>query len=68
MNNNTTELFEEKLKQIPYNELVEMAEKELQKLCKTYGKSFKMSVPPQTTDTDMIFVELIRRFKLTLQP
>ena len=35
-------------------------------LLNTGGSSHKMSVPPQITDTDMIFCELIKRFKVLI--
>lgn len=44
-------------------ELVEIADRELSKLCKTGARSFIMTVPPKVEDTDMIFGELIERFK-----
>lgn len=43
-----------------------VAEKHVSELAHTGGKSHKMCVPPMITDTDMIFSELIRRFKLSL--
>lgn len=60
---NRTEQFELKQKQMPDNELIDLAEKEVGKLCKTGGKSLIMCVPPSIKDTDMILCELIRRFK-----
>ena len=44
-------------------ELAEKAELVLNKLCKTGGQSFTMTVPPSIYDTDMILSELIERFK-----
>lgn len=44
-------------------ELAELAEKEVYKLARSYGKSLRMCVPPMTTDTDMLLYELIKRFK-----
>ena len=60
----THEEFREKLKAISDSELAEQASSELSELCKTGGRSMTLSVPPRLTDTDMIFAELIRRFKL----
>lgn len=44
-------------------ELAELAEKEVHNLAGSYGKSFRMCVPPMITDTDMLLCELIKRFK-----
>jgi uncharacterized membrane protein (UPF0182 family) len=51
------------LSEITDQDLAEKASEMLNKLCHTHGKSFTMSVPVSPNDTDMIFVELIRRFK-----
>ncbi len=64
MNTNTrTEQFEAKQRSMSDQELIEIAEKQLSKLCETSCKSFTMSIPPMVDDTDMIYGELIRRFK-----
>lgn len=44
-------------------ELAELAEKEVNNLAGSYGKSHHMSIPPMITDTDMLLCELIKRFK-----
>ena len=44
-------------------ELAEMAHKEISNLAKTGGKSFKMCVPPEITDSDMLLSELVTRFE-----
>lgn len=59
----THEELKAKMASITDKDLVELCETELSKLCSTGGKSFTMTVPVRTSDTDMIFVELIRRFK-----
>lgn len=67
MDNNkamTYEEFQEKVKAIPDQELVEMARKELSKLCSTGGQSFTMTVPPRIDDTDIILSEVIKRFEV----
>jgi hypothetical protein len=67
MDNNkamTYEEFQEKVKAIPDQELVEMAQKELSKLCSTGGQSFTMTVPPRIDDTDIILSEVIKRFEV----
>ena len=62
----TTEQFNEKQKNVIDSDLIKELKIELSKLCKTYGKSFKMSIPPQINDTDMLICEIIERFeKLT---
>ncbi len=58
------EEFQEKVKAIPDQELVEMAQKELSKLCSTGGQSFTMTVPPRIDDTDIILSEVIKRFEV----
>lgn len=59
----THEEFQKTVESIPATQLVEMAEKAVSKLCKTGAKSFTMSIPPKTDDTDIILTEIIRRFK-----
>jgi hypothetical protein len=54
--------FDKKLNLISNKQLIEIAQAELEKLCKTGAKSFNMCIPPQITDTDIIFQELIDRF------
>ena len=61
--NNRTEAFERKRSGMSNEELIRLCESELSRLCKTYGQSFAMSIPPRVADTDMLFSELIRRFK-----
>ena len=43
--------------------LVGFAEEQVSKLAETRGRSHTMCVPPEITDTDMLFSELIKRFK-----
>ena len=62
----TIEQFKEKQKAMSDEELIERANNHLDKLCKTYGKSFTMSIPVSIQDTDMIFLELIKRYKSKL--
>jgi hypothetical protein len=49
------------------NELIGFADKEIQELCRTGGKSFKMSVPVDCKDTDVILSELLNRFEKILE-
>lgn len=60
----THEEFKLKVEALSDNELHDMAQKALSKLCETGGKSFTMTVPPRINDTDIILAELIRRFKI----
>lgn len=59
----TIEEFNKKMQSISDTELVDMCEKEISKLCKTGGRSFTMQVPVNPNDTDMILIELLKRFK-----
>jgi hypothetical protein len=60
----TTEQFQEKQSQMSNEELISLAKEEISILCKTGGKSIKMSVPPSVKDTDMLICELIKRFSI----
>ena len=62
----THEEFQNRLHDIPDRKLIEEATLQLDKMCKNGAKSFIMTVPPQLTDTDMVFSELIRRFELLI--
>lgn len=55
--------MEEKIAKITDNDLARMAVSALNKLCETGGRSFRMCFPPQVDDTDILFYELIDRFK-----
>jgi cobalamin biosynthesis protein CbiG len=57
------EIFKQKQAAMTDKELCELVDKELSKLCKTYGKSFTMSIPPRITDTDMLIGQMLKRFK-----
>lgn len=59
----TTEKFQEKQSQMSNEELILLAKEEISKLCKTFGKSITMCVPPSVKDTDMIICEVIKRFE-----
>lgn len=60
----TYEEFKAKVEALSDNELRDMAQKSLSKLCETGGRSFTMTVPPRVDDTDIILAELIRRFEI----
>lgn len=60
------EEFKRRQAEMSNEELIELAEKEVSELARTYGKSHKMCIPPMVTDTDMILTEIIRRFKKIL--
>lgn len=55
--------FKEKQSQMSNKELILLAYEEVIKLCKTGGKSIKMSVPPSIKDSDMLLCEVIRRLE-----
>ena len=59
----TIEEFRELQAEMSDEELIKIATEELRKLCHTGGRSFHMRVPIEITDTDMIFSQLIVRFK-----
>lgn len=60
----THEEFQEKIKAISDQELAEMAQKAISKLCSTGGKSFTMTVPARIDDTDIVLSELVKRFEV----
>lgn len=47
-------------------ELIELSRKTLSELCKSGAKSFKMTIPVENDDTDVILGELIKRFETYL--
>jgi hypothetical protein len=59
----TVKEFREDQAAMPDQELLTLVKADLSKLCITGGKSIHMSVPPRPTDTDMLIVELIRRYE-----
>lgn len=59
----TTEQLNLELSSISDNDLANLATDYILDLCKTGCKSFTMSVPVRSKDTDIIFCELISRFK-----
>jgi hypothetical protein len=46
--------------------LINLAEKQISELARTGGNSHRMCVPPMPEDTDMLFSELVKRFKSAL--
>jgi len=62
-----TKEFNEKLHSISNEELIEECQNQICKMAKDYGKDFKMTIPPHTKDTDIILMELIRRYKTLLE-
>lgn len=56
-----------RMSEITDTELVALCEKEVSKLCDTGGKSFTMSVPVSTLDSDMLFCELLKRFEKSIK-
>jgi hypothetical protein len=57
------EEFQAKKAAMSNEELISLVEKEISKLCSTGGKSFRMCVPVEITDTDMLLCEMLNRFK-----
>tara|TARA_R110000744_G_scaffold195512_2_gene314590 strand:+ start:292 stop:657 length:366 start_codon:yes stop_codon:yes gene_type:complete len=55
--------FDLKLRSIPNDQLMKSLAKNISDLCRSGGKSFTMTVPPSTNDTDMIVCESLRRMK-----
>ena len=58
-----SERFQLKQKGMPDRELVQRSNKEIERLCKTGGKSFTISIPVRVTDSDIILSEVIRRLE-----
>lgn len=63
----TEENLKSKLASLSNDELITRCRKQVSDLARTYGKSHRMSVPPQTDDTDIILTELIDRFKIAVK-
>lgn len=59
----TTEELDEKQAAMSNEDLIEFVDKQITELARTGGRSHKMCVPAKITDTDMLFSELLRRFK-----
>lgn len=51
---------------MPNETLMVLVLDEILELAASYGNSHHMSIPPQVGDTDMLFSELLRRFKNSL--
>ena len=59
--------FNKAREEITDEQLINKTQETLHKLCETGGRSFIMTVPPRIDDTDMIFGELINRYKKAIQ-
>ena len=57
------ELFREKQAAMSNEALIGFCSDQVSDLARTGGRSHRMCIPPMITDTDMLFCELIRRFK-----
>ena len=57
------EKFKEEQLALSNEELYNLMREELSKLCNTGGRSFRMTVPVQVKDTDMLISEMLKRFK-----
>lgn len=62
-----TEEFNKAREEITDEQLINKTQETLHKLCETGGRSFIMTVPPRIDDTDMLFGELINRYKKAIQ-
>ncbi len=59
----TEKVFKEKQESMSNEALIGFVEDQITELARTGGRSHKMCVPPRITDTDILFSELVRRFK-----
>lgn len=59
-----TKRLQEYLAHICADELINQVENMLHDIWRTGGESINLSVPPSTSDVDMLTHELIRRYKL----
>ena len=59
----TTEEFDKLQNEMSDKELIAECDKALGLLCRTGGRSFKMTVPVNVYDHDMLFYQLIKRFE-----
>ncbi len=57
------EEFENKRANVSNEQLIKLAKYHLSQLCKTGGKSFSITVPPQIDDIDIVFTDIINRFE-----
>ena len=48
-------------------EIIEQAKNMICKLAETGGKSLKMSVPPNKSDTDMLLMEIVNRYENSIK-
>jgi len=62
------ELFRDKQANMNDKELIDLVDKQISELAKTGGRSHRMCVPPMVNDTDMLLSEMLRRFKLLVEP
>lgn len=58
----TIEDLRKQIEAIPKEELIEKVDQILSDLCHG-GKKFRMTVPPNRYDSDLLIAELIRRYK-----
>lgn len=62
-----TEAFEQRRQAMSDAALIGFASDYISELAKTGGRSHRMCIPPEITDTDMILSEVVRRFKKTTE-
>lgn len=59
--------LKKQLAEIPPQELIESVNKIFTDLAESGGRKFKMTVPPNKNDTDMLLCELMRRYDNSLK-
>jgi len=62
----TEKTLKQELSLLSDSTLIEKCRKQVSDLARTYGKSHKMSIPPQKEDTDIILTEMLDRFETML--
>ena len=62
----TVERLKELQSEMSNATLIKEVERQITELARTGGKSHRMCVPPMPEDTDMILIELVRRYKRAL--
>lgn len=62
----TIEQLKEKQAAMSNDNLIALAKAQITELAGSGGRSHKMCVPPEVTDTDMLFSELVKRFEMAL--
>lgn len=58
-----TEEFNKILDSQSNKEVIDLANEQLSELCKNFGKSFRMSIPVDPKDTDIVYGQVIKRLE-----